>query len=569
MHIHKIFKQTAIAMLVGVLGVSANVSAKSSDTNYLLVWSSDQGTDDGVQNPDFLAVVDANPRSHSYGKIINTVSLPCIPGENLLDELGIAPGTSSCVLNEAHHMSEEVFVDPVTNRKYLYAAGFLSANIFRFDVTDPLNIPPAELVVSSRAVTRFSAVDDILFLPNGNLIASYMGSKNLTTPGGLVEFSPSGTVVAEYDATRSGGPQRYVPSVGGVTDTGLLAHPHGIALRPDLDVLISSDFADPVSAAISTPTNMVHDFGTTVRVWKLSDLAAGPQKVIQMPDGPRVETSRIHEEPEGLMSAGMLNLKKNKGAFTASMCGGALFYTSDITGSDPRFHQVFDTGPCTGASVFKITKNDRFLLIPIAGIQSPGDSLYDRDYVGEHARRVLVLDIRPLTKKGSGPIECGPPAVTNDPVTGITTGFVGHNNGAADCPIVVANLNVDSSLNFSSHGGPHALQMDLGEKRFSFSDYFVDLRSFGLPGTGTIGDLKVFLADFNKRNGKAKIDTKFKDELTGEIGVNFNRPVDYSWPGARGKAGAAKPHAMIFVKGGKIKKDHHHDDEHEHEDEDD
>lgn len=528
------------------------------ERSYLLVWSSDQGTDDGVQNGDFLAVIDANPRSKTYGKVINTAALPCIPNANLLDEIGLAPGTSSCVLNEAHHMSEEIYVDPKTRRKYLFAAGLVSANIFRFDVTDPLNIPTAELIVDSRELAKFSGADDILFLPNGNLIASYMGSKGLTTPGGLVEFTPDGIVVGEYDAAKPGGPVRYAPSINGITDTGLLAHPHGIALRDDLDVLISSDFADPISLATSSAANMLQDFGTTVRVWKLSNLLAGPTKIIQVPNGPRVEQNAIHEEPEGLMAAGLLHRKKNKGAFTASMCGGALFYTSDITSPNPAFKQVYDAGPCTGASVFKITENDRFMLIPVAGIQSPGDTIFDRDYPGEHARRVIVLDIRPLTRKGTGPIDCGPPSVVNDPVTGFTTSFVGHNNGASDCPVEVGVLNVDSALNFSSHGGPHSLQLDDEERRFSFSNYFVDLQGFGLPGTGTSGDLKVFMANFNRHNGHASIDTAFRDELTNETGVNFNRPTSYNWPGARGQAGSAKPHAMIFVK---TKRMHHEDDD--------
>ena len=42
---------------------------------------------------------------------------------------------------------------------------------------------------------------------------------------------------------------------------------------------------------------------------------------------------------------------------------------------------------------------------------------------------------------------------------------------------------------------------------------------------------------------------------TGEVGINFNRSVNYTWPGARGKAGAAKPHAMIFVGSGHHKKE--------------
>lgn len=541
-------KHLLLATIIGMFSASVGwADPHPRDRSYLLVWSSDQGTDDGVQDGDFLAVIDANVRSKTYGKIVHTAALPCVPNANLLDEIGLAPGVSSCILNEAHHMSEEVYIDPKTRRKYIFAAGLISANIFKFDVTDPLNIPTAELIVDSRELAKFSGADDILFLPNGNLIASYMGSKGLTTPGGLVEFTPDGVVVGEYDAAKPGGPVRYVPSINGVTDTGLLAHPHGIALREDLNVLISSDFADPVSLAASSAANMLQDFGTTVRIWNLSNLSAGPSKIIQVPNGPRLEANRIHEEPEGLMAAGLLHKKKHKGAFTASMCGGVLFYASDITSANPQFKQVFDAGPCTGASVFKITKNDRFLLIPVAGIQSPGDPLYNRDYPGEHSRRVIVLDIRPLTRKGNAPIDCGAPSVINDPVTGFTTSFVGHNNGASDCPVQVANLNVDSALNFSTHGGPHSLQFDEQERRFSFSNYFVDLQSFGLPGTGTAGDLKVFMARFNDSNGHAAIDTAFRDELTAETGVNFARPLTYDWPGARGHAGAAKPHAMIFV----------------------
>ena len=42
-----------------------------------------------------------------------------------------------------------------------------------------------------------------------------------------------------------------MPSVNGVTDTGLLAHPHGIDIRPDLDLVVTSDYADPLSLATS------------------------------------------------------------------------------------------------------------------------------------------------------------------------------------------------------------------------------------------------------------------------------------------------------------------------------
>lgn len=549
MFAHRVVKHLSMFILaLGLLnwfGVVQNVWAGE----FLLVWSNDKGSDDGKQDADFLAVIDTDPKSPTYGKVVNTASLPCIPNENLLDELGIAPGTSSCVLNEAHHITEDLIVDPVTRHKLLFVGGLVSGNIFKFDVTDPLNIPLATLVVRSRDVRKFAGTDDIALLPNGHLIATFMGAKDLTTPGGLVEFSTEGAskFIAEYDAARPGGPTRYVPSIKGETDTGLLAHPHGLGIREDLGVLVTSDYADPFSLASSSLTDQHQDLGTTVRVWNLSNPAAGPQKIIQVPDGPRKEDNRLHEEPEGLMSLGLLHQRRNKGAFTASMCGGALFYTSDITAPNPVFTQVYDAGPCTGMSLLEITEDDHFLILPVSGIQSPGDPVFNRDYPGEHSRRVIVLDILSLTLGRSRPIRCGPPPVINDPNTGLTVGFSGHNNGASDCPREVANLNMDSTLNFLTHGGPHEVKLNEENTQLAVVDYFVDLTNFGLPGTGSVGDLKIYIAKFDKRTGKLALDTNFRDELTHELGVNFNRPTTYNWPGGRGNAGSAKPHDIIFV----------------------
>jgi len=523
-------------------------SAEGNNGKYLLVWAGDMGTDDHVQDPDFLATIDADPQSRTYGKVLHTAALPCIRGAHLLDELGLVPGVSSCVLNEAHHMTDELWVDPRNGHSYLFVAGLISANIFRFDVTDPLHIPTATLLVTSRDVHAFAGSDDLHFLPNGHILSTFMGSKGLATPGGLVEFSPFGpqTFLAEFSAARPGGPQRYVPNIHGVNDTGLLAHPHGIDLRSDLDLVVTSDYADPLSLAQLGPTNHVADFGTTVRFWKLSDLAAGPQRIVQVPDGPRVEDNPIHEEPEGLMQVGLFH--HHNGVITASMCGGVLYYAPDATAPDLAFREVWDTGPCTGASVFEITHDDHYLVMPIAGVQSPGDPIYNRDYAGEHDRRVVVLDIKKMLD-ARGPLRCGPPTVHDGP-DGFTTRFEPHNNHASDCPVQVSQIVVNSELNYTTHGGPHMVVFDNDESYLAFDDYFVDLTSFDFTGTGSGGDHKIFIAQFNHRTGELTLDNRFRDELTGEVGVAFNRPITYAWPDARGKAGSGKPHAMIFVETG-------------------
>src|SRR6516165_3573230 len=348
--------------LIGGLALTAYAADDKSST-YLAVWASDKETDDNHLYSDFMAIIDADPRSPTYGKVVNTAALESVPNANLLDELGLASGVASDALNEAHHMNHAPII--VRGRKYLFPGGLMSANLFRCDVTDPLHIPTCPLITTSTQVKKFAGVDDVLQLPNGNLLITYLGAKDLTTPGGLVEIDVEGNVIHEYDAAQPGGPVRYVPSVKGVTDTGLLAHPHGMDFRPDLGVVVTSDYADPTSIAANTVAwNPDQDFGTTVRVWDVSHLDAGPQKIIQVPAGPRVEPNRTQKEPEGLMALGLTHLHRHKGAFTASMMGGTLFYTPDITAASPVFREVYDVGPLTGASLFTVTPDDRYLVLP-------------------------------------------------------------------------------------------------------------------------------------------------------------------------------------------------------------
>lgn len=100
--------------------VSWNAHAGSS---YLAVWSSDKQNDDQRLNTDFLAIIDADPRSATYGKVVNTASVARVGGANLLNELGFTgplglttkynlpgKGIPSNVLNEAHHMTHEPIV---------------------------------------------------------------------------------------------------------------------------------------------------------------------------------------------------------------------------------------------------------------------------------------------------------------------------------------------------------------------------------------------------------------------------------------------------------------------------
>ena len=111
-------------------------------SSYLAVWSSDEETDDkpSVLNSDFLAIIDADPRSRNYGKVVNTASIQSRPGTNLLNYLGFTDaldlttkyglpktGIPSDALNEAHHMTHEPIV--IGKHSYLYMGGLISAHL--------------------------------------------------------------------------------------------------------------------------------------------------------------------------------------------------------------------------------------------------------------------------------------------------------------------------------------------------------------------------------------------------------------------------------------------------------
>lgn len=474
----------------------------------------------------------------------------------------------------------------------------------------------------------------------------------LQTPGGLMEFTPQGRVVGEYPAAVPLGARYPAGPLSGKRiaprrfharhylgetrpiDTGPEAHPHGIGLRADLNsrspywgyyhpggmnatnaaatarkgILAVSDYADPLSLAVSHDMDMHVDHGTTVRFFHLNRLQDGPYAVVQMPDGARVEAIEQNEEPEGLMAMAMTNRRSHTGMFVASMGGGAIYYTHDVTAPQPEFQLVYDFGPGAGPSVFFVSADDRHLVIPKGAMISPGmndanGSLYNRDYPSEHDREVVVLDIGRLVAGNHRPLCRAAPSFlfsnTGQPQAGsglkttvgpnwlapprldqlITDPFPSRfwpNNGAPDCPVAVSKVEFNSAANIASMGGPHIVVPDRAQNRVAVSQYFVDLRRypvagvwtmFGiepfdpftgkgnslgftrdfLPGSGSVGDNTVCLMDFNRSTGKLVLDARFADETTD--GVTVKRGC-ISWQRQRwphGATGSASPHSITFM----------------------
>lgn len=172
----------------------------------LYVWAGDQAR----LAPDFLAVVDFDDRSPGYGKVLKTVPLP--PGGNLR--------------NEPHHCHLSA------DRDILACGGLLSLlagqnGMFFFDVSQPRE----PVFLGSTRSPNSAITDDFLPLPDGGFLVTDMGSATGGAPGRLVELDRDLEVVAEHPAD---------PPLDGF-------NPHGIDARPDLNLLVTSDFLNPVT----------------------------------------------------------------------------------------------------------------------------------------------------------------------------------------------------------------------------------------------------------------------------------------------------------------------------------
>ena len=168
-----------IKVLAAVGLALASVGAEARSGQYLYVFSGDQA---GKGN-DFLAVIDADPDSPGYGKLLASVAT---------DQVSIRP----------HHTEYEM---PASGM--LFANDHNANRSFIFDLRDPLH---PKVATTFRDLGGYAMPHSFLRLPNGHVLASFqqqrgagdmagmhdmagMSGKNLT--GGLVEIDDDGKVI--------------------------------------------------------------------------------------------------------------------------------------------------------------------------------------------------------------------------------------------------------------------------------------------------------------------------------------------------------------------------------------
>ncbi|MCI0605970.1 selenium-binding family protein, partial [bacterium] len=187
--------------------------AKTGDTEkYMFVWASDQAH----KNPDFLAVVNMDFSSREYGKVITTVPVP-------------NPGA---IGNEPHHVGLS------SDGKILACGGLLSVlkgqnEIFFFDVSRP----QAPKYLSAADPPQSAITDEFYSLASGGFLITMMGGAKGHHPGRVVELGKNLEVVAEHPVNPP--------------DAGF--NPHGISVRPETNLMVTSDFICPSSTLHAVP----------------------------------------------------------------------------------------------------------------------------------------------------------------------------------------------------------------------------------------------------------------------------------------------------------------------------
>jgi selenium-binding protein 1 len=254
----------------------------------LYVWAGNQAR----AFPDFLAVVDFNERSPRYGKVLRTVPLP-------------APYH---LRNEPHHCHLSA------DRNIVACGGLLSVlagqdGMFFFDVSEPHE---PRFMFSTRAPLS-AIVDDFLPLPGGGFLVTDMGSASGGAPGRVVELDADMQVVAEHPAS---------PPTDGF-------NPHGIDARPELNLLVTSDFINPVTTLNAWPGPV--ELRGSLRFWDLRERRL--VRTVAMPGAfGTMDVKLIPGDPHGR-------------AVTANMFSGLVYTVDPLDGTAVQSFDCEDIVP--------------------------------------------------------------------------------------------------------------------------------------------------------------------------------------------------------------------------------
>jgi hypothetical protein len=231
-----------------------SVQKTSEEAHFLFVWAGDA---DGKGN-DFLAVIDADPASSTYGRLVTTQA-------------------TDQPTKLVHHTE---YTMPASGM--LFANDHFAGRTFIFDLREPTH---PKIATSFTEMGGYMHPHSFLRLPNGHILATFQHAHHggleadMERTGGLVEIDDTGKVIRSSSSADPAFP------------TALLT-PYSLVVLPEVDRVVSTNSSMHLDAIL---------YGVTYQVWRLSDLKllktayvdvgenryahVGPQEPRRAPDG--------------------------------------------------------------------------------------------------------------------------------------------------------------------------------------------------------------------------------------------------------------------------------------------
>jgi selenium-binding protein 1 len=207
-------RQFLAASVAATLGTTALARRPITLEREKLLYVTAIYTGTSVKQPDYLATVDADPASGTYGQVIHRLPMPNVGDE--LHHFGWS-ACGSCSIPEARH-------------KFLVMPGLLSSRIHILDMENPRS-PKMHLVIEPDEVKRkanLSAPHTVHCLPDGQIVISMMGDGEGNAPGGFLLLSSDFKVLGRWE-----------------TDSTGMQFNYDFWYQPRLNVMVSSEWSAP------------------------------------------------------------------------------------------------------------------------------------------------------------------------------------------------------------------------------------------------------------------------------------------------------------------------------------
>ena len=169
----------------------------------------------GIQKPDYLATIDADPESKTYSQVINRLEMP-----NVGDEL--------------HHMGwnacSSCYNDNSKQRKYLIVPGVRSSNIHIIDcISNPKKPSHYKIIKGSeiKKKTNLSAPHTVHCL-GSDIIISMLGDAKGNGPGGFLHLNENFEIIGRWEK-----------------NLGKMKFNYDFWYQPRHNVMVSSEWASP------------------------------------------------------------------------------------------------------------------------------------------------------------------------------------------------------------------------------------------------------------------------------------------------------------------------------------